>query len=82
MIFNNIHLIGNSEDGRNMLLQLQQKAETWAESGAYARFSSPIILGRVLNRLTPMADGQVSAQWFLHRKSISRVPVAINSTLT
>ncbi|KZV97832.1 hypothetical protein EXIGLDRAFT_607590 [Exidia glandulosa HHB12029] len=33
LIFNNIHLIGNSDDGRNMLLQLQQKAETWAESG-------------------------------------------------
>ncbi|EJD40393.1 hypothetical protein AURDEDRAFT_187028 [Auricularia subglabra TFB-10046 SS5] len=33
LIFNNIHLIGNTDDGRNMLLQLQQKAESWAESG-------------------------------------------------
>ena len=33
LIFNNAHLVGNTDDGRNILLQLQQRAETWAESG-------------------------------------------------
>ena len=33
MIFNNVHLLGESEEGRNVLLQLQQRAEPWAESG-------------------------------------------------
>ena len=33
LIFNNVHLLGNSEEGRNVLLQLQQRAEPWAESG-------------------------------------------------
>jgi ABC-type lipoprotein export system ATPase subunit len=32
-IFNNVHLLNNNEGGRNILLQLQQRAETWAESG-------------------------------------------------
>lgn len=33
LIFNNVHLLGNSEEGRNVLLQLQQRAEPWAEGG-------------------------------------------------
>ncbi|KAH7102268.1 hypothetical protein BKA62DRAFT_769970 [Auriculariales sp. MPI-PUGE-AT-0066] len=33
MIFNNAHLVGNTEDGRNVLLQLQQRAESWSECG-------------------------------------------------
>ncbi|EJD51379.1 hypothetical protein AURDEDRAFT_135079 [Auricularia subglabra TFB-10046 SS5] len=32
LIFSNIHLIRNTDGGRNMLLQLQQRAEAWAES--------------------------------------------------
>ncbi|KAF6760221.1 hypothetical protein DFP72DRAFT_883554 [Ephemerocybe angulata] len=33
LIINNIHFFQNDEDGRNMILQLQQKAEAWAASG-------------------------------------------------
>ncbi|KAF5348711.1 hypothetical protein D9758_006775 [Tetrapyrgos nigripes] len=33
LIFNNVHHFNNDEDGRNMLLQLQQRAEAWAASG-------------------------------------------------
>lgn len=33
LIFNNVHFFQNDENGRNMLLQLQQRAEAWAASG-------------------------------------------------
>ncbi|KAF9012511.1 hypothetical protein BDQ17DRAFT_1344041 [Cyathus striatus] len=33
LIINNVHFLHNDEEGRNMLLQLQQKAEAWAASG-------------------------------------------------
>ncbi|KAJ7106059.1 hypothetical protein C8R43DRAFT_1046057 [Mycena crocata] len=33
LIINNIHFFKNDDEGRNMLLQLQQRAESWAASG-------------------------------------------------
>ncbi|KAJ7594947.1 hypothetical protein C8J56DRAFT_928063 [Mycena floridula] len=33
LIINNVHYFNNDEQGRNMLLQLQQRAEAWAASG-------------------------------------------------
>ncbi|KIM40293.1 hypothetical protein M413DRAFT_73606 [Hebeloma cylindrosporum] len=33
LIINNVHFFQNNDEGRNMLLQLQQKAEAWAASG-------------------------------------------------
>lgn len=33
LIINNIHFFKNDETGREMLLQLQQRAESWAASG-------------------------------------------------
>ncbi|KAL0955764.1 hypothetical protein HGRIS_001979 [Hohenbuehelia grisea] len=33
LIINNVHFFQNDEEGRNMLLQLQQRAEAWAASG-------------------------------------------------
>ncbi|TDL23030.1 hypothetical protein BD410DRAFT_769446 [Rickenella mellea] len=33
LILNNVHFFQHDDDGRNMLLQLQQRAEAWAESG-------------------------------------------------
>ncbi|KAI0941691.1 hypothetical protein AcW1_003509 [Taiwanofungus camphoratus] len=33
LIFNNIQFFQNNDEGRNMLLQLQQRAESWAASG-------------------------------------------------
>ena len=38
LIINNVHFFQNDEGGRNMLLQLQQKAEAWAASGVYSVF--------------------------------------------
>ena len=31
-VFNNVHHFRRTEEGRNILLQLQQRAETWAEN--------------------------------------------------
>ncbi|KAH9922046.1 uncharacterized protein B0H18DRAFT_1121075 [Fomitopsis serialis] len=33
LIFNNIHFFKNDDDGRQMLLQMQQRAESWAAAG-------------------------------------------------
>ena len=45
LVINNIHFFQNDEAGRSMLLQLQQKAETWAASGELEYFiSSPLCL--------------------------------------
>ncbi|CAA7260529.1 unnamed protein product [Cyclocybe aegerita] len=33
LIINNVHFFQNNDDGKHMLLQLQQKAEAWAASG-------------------------------------------------
>ncbi|KAH9996647.1 hypothetical protein BJV74DRAFT_877369 [Russula compacta] len=33
LILNNVHLFNNDDNGRDMLLQLQQRAEAWAASG-------------------------------------------------
>lgn len=33
LIVNNVHFLKNDDDGRNILLQLQQHAESWAASG-------------------------------------------------
>ncbi len=33
LVLNNVHLFNNDGGGKNMLLQLQQRAEAWAASG-------------------------------------------------
>ncbi|KZT72312.1 hypothetical protein DAEQUDRAFT_722994 [Daedalea quercina L-15889] len=33
LIFNNVHFFNNDDDGRHMLLQMQQRAESWAAAG-------------------------------------------------
>jgi hypothetical protein len=40
LIINNVHFFKNDDEGRNMILQLQQRAEAWAASGNYL---SPVI---------------------------------------
>jgi GTPase SAR1 family protein len=37
LVFNNIHLFNNDDEGRLLLQQLQQRAENWAESCQYNR---------------------------------------------
>ena len=34
LVINNVHYFDHDDDGRNMLLQFQQRAEAWAASGA------------------------------------------------
>lgn len=33
LVLNNVHFFQHTDEGRNMLLLLQQRAEAWAESG-------------------------------------------------
>ena len=33
LVLNNVHLFNNDDGGKDMLLQLQQRAESWAASG-------------------------------------------------
>jgi hypothetical protein len=35
LVLNNVHLFHNDDGGRDMLLQLQQRAESWAASGEW-----------------------------------------------
>lgn len=33
LVINNVHYFNHDDDGKNMLLQFQQRAEAWAASG-------------------------------------------------
>jgi hypothetical protein len=35
LVFNNVHMVDPGDEGKNLLLQLQQKAEAWSASGAF-----------------------------------------------
>ena len=39
LIFNNVHYFQHTSQGRNVLLQLQQRAEFWAENGEHVKRS-------------------------------------------
>ena len=39
LIINKIHCFNNDDNGRNMLLQLQQRAEAWAAGGELRFYS-------------------------------------------
>ena len=38
LVLNNVHFFQHNDEGRNMLLLLQQRAEAWAESGKRSLF--------------------------------------------
>ncbi|KAH9944767.1 hypothetical protein B0H21DRAFT_694510 [Amylocystis lapponica] len=57
LVFNNMQFFKNDDDGRNMLLQLQQRAESWAASGI----------------LTMVFSADDSWPFFVMRKSASRM---------
>ncbi|EJD08045.1 uncharacterized protein FOMMEDRAFT_73974 [Fomitiporia mediterranea MF3/22] len=40
LVFNNVHFFQHTDEGRNMLLQLQQRAESWAESSKLVLYLS------------------------------------------
>ncbi|KAG5652847.1 hypothetical protein H0H81_003409 [Sphagnurus paluster] len=44
LVINNIHFFKNDDEGRNMILQLQQKAEAWSASGKYQILSIAMLL--------------------------------------
>lgn len=39
LVLNNVHLFNNDDGGKDMLLQLQQRAESWAASGEWRHSS-------------------------------------------
>lgn len=45
LVINNVHYFNNDDGGKNMLWQLQQRAEAWAASGdlSLLRFPTPDI---------------------------------------
>jgi len=40
LIINNVHYFNNDNEGRDMLLQLQQRGEAWAASGELQHYRS------------------------------------------
>ncbi|KAI0776267.1 hypothetical protein BD413DRAFT_527845 [Trametes elegans] len=59
LILNNVHYFNHDDDGRNMLLQFQQRAEAWAASGI----------------LTMVFSSDDSWPFFVMRKNASRMHV-------
>lgn len=41
LVINNVHFFRNDDEGKNMLLQLQQRAESWAASGNFSSGCNP-----------------------------------------
>lgn len=52
LVLNNIHLFNNDDGGKDMLLQLQQRAESWAASGEWCRSSDANTDGMLIGILT------------------------------
>lgn len=44
LVFNNIHLFNNDDEGRLLLQQLQQRAESWAESREWIHWHHRVLL--------------------------------------
>jgi hypothetical protein len=42
LVLNNVHLFNNDDSGKDMLLQLQQRAESWAASGEWCHSSEGV----------------------------------------
>ncbi|KAI6007712.1 hypothetical protein F5J12DRAFT_830233 [Pisolithus orientalis] len=72
LVFNNVQHFNNDEDGRNMLLQLQQKAEAWAASGIVTTvFSSDdfwpcLLMHKAANRMRVLTIGDLSFEAARH----------------
>ncbi|KAL4071306.1 hypothetical protein V8B97DRAFT_1871348 [Scleroderma yunnanense] len=72
LVFNNIQHFNNDEDGRNMLLQLQQKAETWAAGGIVTTvFSSDdfwpyLLMRKAANRMHVVSIGDLTSDKACH----------------
>ena len=48
LVLNNVHLFNNDDGGKDMLLQLQQRAESWAASGEWCHFSEGTNIDEIL----------------------------------
>lgn len=72
LVFNNIQHFNNDENGRNMLLQLQQKAETWAAGGIVTTvFSSDdlwpfLLMRKSATRMHVVSIGDLSFEQARH----------------
>ncbi|KAI6029429.1 hypothetical protein BKA83DRAFT_680392 [Pisolithus microcarpus] len=72
LVFNNIQHFNNDENGRNMLLLLQQKAEAWAAGGIVTTvFSSDdfwpcLLMHKAANRMHVLTIGDLSFETARH----------------
>ncbi|KAL4079277.1 hypothetical protein J3A83DRAFT_4356189 [Scleroderma citrinum] len=75
LVFNNIQHFNNDEDGRNMLLQLQQKAETWAAGDATGSSISAVsrddfwpylLMRKAANRMHVVSIGDLTSDKACH----------------
>ncbi|VDC00320.1 unnamed protein product [Peniophora sp. CBMAI 1063] len=55
LVINNVHYFRNNDDGKNMLLQLQQRAESWAASGTSKFQPKRSISNRPASCISPRA---------------------------
>ncbi|KAG5647094.1 hypothetical protein DXG03_001464 [Asterophora parasitica] len=84
LIINNIHFFKNDDEGRNMILQLQQKAESWAASGILTVvFTSddfwPFhIMRKTASRMNVLSVYDLDTKESLHAISRLRKRVATN----
>ncbi|KAL0570951.1 hypothetical protein V5O48_011008 [Marasmius crinis-equi] len=77
LIINNVHFFKNDDEGRNMLLQLQQRAESWAASGILTMVFTLCILlfNHVAHALTRLPSRDDFWPFYVMRKSASRMHI-------
>jgi hypothetical protein len=60
LVLNNVHLFNNDDSGKDMLLQLQQRAESWAASGEWCHSSEGANTDGIIDRYINACDELVS----------------------
>ncbi|CDO78235.1 hypothetical protein BN946_scf184608.g5 [Trametes cinnabarina] len=80
LVLNNVHYFNHDDDGRNMLLQFQQRAEAWAASGKNLDDGLQLVgISQCTKRAAAAANPVVSRDdfwpFFVMRKNASRMHV-------
>lgn len=79
LVINNVHYFKNDDDGKNMLLQLQYRAETWAAGGIMTLVFSTddfwpyLLMKKVATRLQVVAVGDLSLKDAARATSLMRL---------
>ncbi|CCM06409.1 uncharacterized protein FIBRA_08670 [Fibroporia radiculosa] len=79
LVLNNIHFFNNDDDGRNMLLQLQQRAESWAAGGILTMVFSTddfwpfLVMRKVASRMQVVSVRDLSLQDAIHASAHMRL---------